>query len=256
MNRALHRRIRTDIESEIMAGGLRPGDRLPTEAELTREYGCSRMTVSKALSALVASGLIDRRKRAGSFVARPRVHATVLDIPDLQNEVVRRGQDYRFDVVSREVRGADRDSIDEVKLAGEGLLLFLDGVHVADGCPLAFERRWISLAAVPEAQTQPFDGISPGSWLLGHVPWTEAETRIAAVAADAEVSSRLQLSAGTACLMIERGTWRGAVGITRVQQYFVGTSYDLVARFGPREGRMAPTAEESGPELNTDLTRG
>ena len=202
MSRSLHERIRTDIESEIMAGSLRPGDRLPTEAELMHEYGCSRMTVSKALSALVSRGLIDRRKRAGSFVARPKVHATVLDIPDLQNEVVRRGQDYRFEVVSRKVRSAERGSSEEVKLAGEGLLLLLDGVHVADGCPLAFEKRLISLAAVPEAQTQMFDGISPGSWLLGHVPWTEAATRIAAVAANAEVASRLQLSAGTACLMI------------------------------------------------------
>lgn len=245
MSSSLHQRIRNDIQSAIMAGSLRPGDRLPTEAELMREYSCSRMTVSKALSALVASGLIDRRKRAGSFVARPRVHATVLDIPDLQNEVVRRGQDYRFDVVNRKVRGPDRESIDEAKLAGRGLLLFLEGVHVADGCPLAFEKRLISLAAVPEAQSQSFEGISPGSWLLGHVPWTEAETRIAAVAAGAEVASRLQLSAGTACLMIERETWRGAVGITRVQQHFVGSSYDLVARFGPREGRTESNAEQS-----------
>lgn len=237
MNRSMHERIRGNIESAIRAGDLRPGDRLPTEAELMREHGCSRMTVSKALSALVTSGLIDRRKRAGSFVARPRVHATVLDIPDLQHEVVRRGQEYRFDVVDRLVRCADRGSIEEAKFAGRGLLLSLEGVHVAQGLPLAFEKRLISLAAVPEAQTQPFDGISPGSWLLGHVPWTEAETRIAAVAADTEVATRLQLSAGTACLMIERGTWRGAIGITRVQQYFVGTSYDLVARFGPGDGR-------------------
>lgn len=207
-----------------------------------REHGCARMTVSKALSALAANGLIDRRKRAGSFVARPRVHATVLDIPDLQHEVVQRGQDYRFDVFNRQARCADRSSSEEAKFAGEGLLLSLEGVHVADGLPLAFEKRLISLAAVPEAHTQTFEGISPGSWLLGHVPWTEAETRIAAVAADSEVASRLQLSAGTACLMIERGTWRGAIGITRVQQYFVGTSYDLVARFGPGKGRMAGSA--------------
>ena len=167
------------------------------------------------------------------------MHATVLDIPDLQNEVIRRGQDYRFEMVNRRIRGADHDSSAEMKLAGEGPLLFMEGIHVADDCPLAFERRLISLAAVPEAGIQSFDGVSPGSWLLGHVPWTEAETRIAAVAAGAEIASRLQLSPGTACLMIERETWRGVVGITRVQQHFVGSSYDLVARFGPRESAMA-----------------
>lgn len=248
MNRSLHERIRGDIELAIMAGDLRPGDRLPTEAELMREHGCARMTVSKALSALSASGLIDRRKRAGSFVARPRVHATVLDIPDLQHQVEQRGQAYRFDVVCREVRPARRGLQEEAIFAAKGELLSLEGIHVADDLPLAFERRTISLAAVPEARDQTFGCISPGSWLLGHVPWTEAQTRIAAVSADAEVAARLKLPAGTACLMIERETWRGATGITQVQQYFVGTSYDLVARFGPREGRTAGRAALSGQD--------
>jgi len=90
----LHERIRQEIEGRIMAGDLRPGERLPSELELMAHYGCARMTVNKALSRLSESGLLERRKRAGTFVARPRTVSMVLEIPDLAQEVEGRGQAY------------------------------------------------------------------------------------------------------------------------------------------------------------------
>lgn len=228
----LHERIRRDIEAAILSGALRPGARLPVEHELMRQYGCARMTVSKALSALAAVGLIDRRKRAGSFVARPKVHSMVLDIPDLEQEIVQRGQSYRYLLLGRELRRPDPGAADETALAGQGDLLLIEGVHFADEVPLALETRLVSLSAVPEMAALPLDGASPGAWLLKHVPWTEAETRIAAVPADRAAAGHLHIAAGTPCLFVERRTWRGEDGITLVRQHFVGSAYDLIARFG------------------------
>lgn len=232
MTLPLHERIRSEIEAAILSGALRPGARLPTEQELQRDYGCARMTVNKALSALAAAGLIDRRKRAGSFVARPKVHSMVLDVPDLEQEVVQRGQRYRFDLMQRIVKQPGVGDAEEIQLAGSGDLLLIEGVHFADDAPLAFEARLISLTAVPEIAGQAFDGASPGAWLLRHVPWTEAETRIAAVPADRDIAARLHLPPGSACLFVERRTWRADEGITLVRQHFVGSAYDLIARFG------------------------
>lgn len=232
MSLPLHQRIRGEIEAAILSGSLRAGSRLPTEHELMRQYGCARMTVSKALSALAAAGLIDRRKRAGSFVARPKVHSMVLDVPDLEQEVVQRGQRYRFERVFRQVRQPNPVLVEEAQLAGGGALLAIEGVHLADDVPLACEQRLISLSAVPEVASEPFDRTSPGAWLLRHVPWTEAETRIAAVAADRAIAGRLKLASGAPCLFIERRTWRGDDNITLVRQHFVGAAYDLTARFG------------------------
>ncbi|RZJ74563.1 MAG: GntR family transcriptional regulator, partial [Brevundimonas sp.] len=88
---SLHRRIGADIERRILSGEWPPGARVPTEAELQAEYGCARMTVSRALTDLSARGLIVRRRRAGSVVARPPVHSAVLDIPDIAAEIEARG---------------------------------------------------------------------------------------------------------------------------------------------------------------------
>jgi len=231
---ALHQRIRTDIEAKILSGEWGPGDRIPFEHELTEQYGCSRMTVSKAISALAEAGLIERRRRAGSFVARPRVHSAVLDIPDLRSEIEGRGQTYRFELISCVRRAAVGP--EEVELAGGRALLVLRGVHLANDQPFALEDRLISMRAAPEAARIDFAQISPGAWLLEHIPWTEAENRIAAVAADAEAARLLAIAPRTACLAVERRTWRGGEGVTRVRQLFPGEAYDLVARFGPSRG--------------------
>lgn len=232
MNLTLHERIRGEIEADILSGALAPGSRLPVEHELMKRYDCSRMTVNKALSALALAGLVDRRKRAGSFVARPRVHSMVLDIPDLEAEISGRGQTYGYELRRRGLRSSNPARPQESALMGSGRLLELEGIHFAGGAPLAAEVRLINLAAAPAAELVDFSETSPGAWLLKHIPWTEAETRIAAVSAEA-ASRDLNVHPTTPCLLVERRTWRGTEGITLVRQTFVGSSYDLVARFGP-----------------------
>jgi hypothetical protein len=49
----IHQRIFKDIETRLLSGEWRPGDRIPIEHDLVAQYQCSRMKVSKALSILV-----------------------------------------------------------------------------------------------------------------------------------------------------------------------------------------------------------
>lgn len=225
---ALHRRIGADIERRILSGEWQPGARVPTEAELQAEYGCARMTVSKALTDLSARGLILRRRRAGSVVARPPVHSAVLDIPDIAAEIEARGMAYGYERLER----SERATTDEEAWLGDRVVV-VACLHRADGAPFAVERRLIGLAATPDAADESFETISPGGWLLKRAPWTEAEHRIAAVAADRETALRLDLAAGEACLKLERRTWADGLGVTWAWQTFPGQAYDLVARFSP-----------------------
>src|SRR5690606_31741223 len=106
----LHRRIAGDIERRIASGEWRPGFRIPTEAELMAEYGCARMTVSRAMSDLSARALVVRRRRAGTVVAHPPVHSSALvAIPDIQSEVEGRGLAYAHRLLGRIVRPARPD---------------------------------------------------------------------------------------------------------------------------------------------------
>ena len=232
----LHERIRANIEEQILTGVWRPGHRIPYEHELTAQFGCARMTVSKAIASLVNAGLIVRRRRVGSFVAQPRIHSAVLDVPDIQAEITSRAAADGLSLLSRRRRKPARAQPEEVQLAGKGDLLSVRCLHLADGQPFALEDRLISLAAVPSAEEADFSATPPGTWLLDHVPWTEAEHRIAAINADAETAKLLAITDATACLSLERRTWRGDQHVTHVRQIFPGESYDLIARFTPRGG--------------------
>ena len=232
--KTLHARIRRELEHMILSGEWPVGTRIPPEHELTAHYGCSRMTVNKAVSALVADGLITRNRRAGSFVAKPRMQSVVLHIPDIQQEVAARGAVYGYECIKIEHRPACCEYLgEEGHLLGPSL--FIRSLHSSDGAPLLLEDRHIFLIAVPDAETVDFTTTPPSSWLLGHVPWTEAEHRISADIADTAAAKALTIAPGSACLVVERRTWRGSATLTRVRQIFRGDAYQLVARFAPSQ---------------------
>jgi len=227
MTLPLTEQIRRTIEGRILSGAWEPGRKLPSETNLAAEYGCARMTANKALTALAEAGLIERRRRAGSFVARPRSQAMVLEIADLAREVAARGEPYRWHLTARR-------EVTSIALGRKLPLLEVEGVHFAAGQPLAFERRLVNLAEVPEIARADLVHEAPGTWLLAHAPWTEAEHRITATSADSALAKALACPAGSACLTIHRRTWRGTAPVTLVEQHFAPGRHELVARFGAR----------------------
>jgi GntR family transcriptional regulator of arabinose operon len=85
-----YRQIFDNLGEAIRSGKYAPGQRLPSEAQLVKAFGTSRITVNRALRELQLGGLIDRRAGSGSFV-RPRTAAgdtLGLVIPELgQTEI-------------------------------------------------------------------------------------------------------------------------------------------------------------------------
>lgn len=229
---AIHAQIRRDIEARIMSGEWQPGERIPYEHQLMASYGCSRMTVNRALRALIDAGLLESRRRAGTIVSRPRIQRAALEIPDIRDEVAGQGEEYRLDLDRRDIRAATAEDRRLLQI-DDGEVLALECRHHAGGRAFALERRLINLAAVPEATGVDFAVEPPGSWLLAHVPWTEAEHRITAVNAGAKELVALGIAAGAACMALERWTWRGEERITYARQVYPGDRYALVARFRP-----------------------
>ncbi|WP_066956803.1 winged helix-turn-helix domain-containing protein [Streptomyces lushanensis] len=59
------------LRERIRAGGLNPGDALPTQAVLMAEYGASSLSVQKAMALLKQDGYAISRPGKGAFVAHP-----------------------------------------------------------------------------------------------------------------------------------------------------------------------------------------
>ena len=227
--------IARDIEQAILSGRWPPGHRIPPETGLTKRYACARMTVSKALSSLVSAGLIERRRRLGTFVAMPNRESAILEVRDLKDEIVARGSTYRYQLLSRTLGRALTPEATKLGLPKGAPVLRIKALHIASDTPFALEERLISVAEVPRSAEEPFTEISGGTWLIAHVPWTEAEHRISAAAASALESNKLQIAPRSACLVVERQTWRLGRAITYVRLVFPESMHHLVARFRPRQ---------------------
>ena len=82
-----HRQVYAALWRDIQSGRLKRGDRLPSEAELVRSFGASRITVGRAVRDLQRDGFVERRAGSGTYVktpyAPPRALSFGLLIPEL-----------------------------------------------------------------------------------------------------------------------------------------------------------------------------
>jgi len=65
----LYVRVESLVRNRILNGQLQPGDKLPTEEDLVKQFGVSQITIRNALSNLERDGLIVRSRAKGTFVA-------------------------------------------------------------------------------------------------------------------------------------------------------------------------------------------
>ena len=76
----LHRRIAENLGNQVSTGSLKPGQRLPSERQIARQFNASRATVRTALQHLEQAGLISRRERRSAVVTIRRDFAPHLRI--------------------------------------------------------------------------------------------------------------------------------------------------------------------------------
>ncbi len=123
----------------------RPGDRLPSDAELCERFGVSRMTARQAVQVVATDGLIERRRGAGTFV-RSRPVPRDLGSPLSFSEAMRaRGMEAGSQTLAWGPVEPTADERVALSLeAGEGAYA-LERLRLADGTPMAIER-----AVMPE----------------------------------------------------------------------------------------------------------
>lgn len=81
-----YRQVYAALRGQIQSGHWKAGARLPSEADLVREFGASRITIGRAVRDLQAAGLVERRAGSGTFVKKPAAAIGMsfgLLIPDL-----------------------------------------------------------------------------------------------------------------------------------------------------------------------------
>ena len=76
------------LRAQIAAGDYRPGDAIPTVAELSASLGVASMTVRQAIAQLSEEGIVSREQGRGTFVQPPRLSAARFDLDDLTRQLL------------------------------------------------------------------------------------------------------------------------------------------------------------------------
>jgi GntR family transcriptional regulator len=203
--RPLYQRVRDQLVAKIQSGEWGPGQPIPAEAEIARNFGVAPGTARSAVSALVSENLVVRRHGRGTFVYEytPEAEsARFLRLVDAERKPI--GPVGQMEQPIR--RPASRTECRELDLAGGSRVFRIKRVRERNGVPFAVER--ISL---PEVM---FPGLAVRNVLrdaryelyqsLYRVLVMEVEDRISAVVADGAVGKELKVPGGTPLLKIER----------------------------------------------------
>lgn len=158
-------------ELRAMVAAARPGDRLPSDAELCARYSVSRMTARQAVDQLVRDELVVRRRGLGTFVASrpvPRLLGSPLSFTESMR---RRGLRASSRVLVRSRATPSEADVAALQLDGPDEVLVLERLRLADGVPMAIERAVIhpSVAeGVPEDDE--LTSLHAAFERLGHLP--------------------------------------------------------------------------------------
>lgn len=103
----LYRQLSQLMRQKILSGEWKPDEKIPTEPELCKEYGISRMTVRLALDELRKDSFIYRRQGLGTFVSLPKIDLNLSSSYSFTEEVEGMGHTIRKDILlwSEELAG-------------------------------------------------------------------------------------------------------------------------------------------------------
>src|ERR1700722_10064192 len=143
-----YRRIVSDLREQVLSGQRAPGDRMPSESELSATYRTSRPTVRRALAVLRGEGLIVTGQGSGTFVrARPGVQICVtgsnyrrhraLGMPGFNAQVLEQGQSPRQDITEVAQVSAPPDVAQKLDLTDASPVIMRRRVFLADNVPVA-----------------------------------------------------------------------------------------------------------------------
>ena len=228
----LQRRIEEGIETEF----LQPNAPLPPEREIASLTGLSRVTVRKAMQALVERGAIVQLQGSGSYVAdaSPRVEQSLSRLTSFTEDMARRGMDTTSKWLERGIFLPSSEEVEVLALSPGDSVSRIARLRMAGERPMAIERASLPPDLLPNP-TLVTRSLYELLGLDGNRP-ERAVQKISAVNlkdADAEL---LGVAPGVAGLRIERTSFLPSGRVAEfTRSIYRGDAYDFVA-----ELRLAP----------------
>jgi GntR family histidine utilization transcriptional repressor len=229
----LYLQVKRHILDNIGSGKWRASARVPSENDIVKAFGVSRMTANRALRELRDEGILVRIAGVGSFVADRHAHAHPLEIRGIADEIRERGHVHRADIVSLERVRAVAELAGDFGIAARSELYCSLIVHYENDRPIQLEDRYVLPKLAPDYLQVDFSATTPHDYLIKVAPLQEAEHLLRAEMPDERTRKLLAMKRDEPCLVVIRRTWTAGQIASVARLYYPGSRYEMSGRFRP-----------------------
>lgn len=205
----LYQQIKALITRSLQEGEWKPGELIPSEADLAARFGVSQGTVRKAIDELAADKLLMRRQGRGTFVATHHEEEVKFRFLRLVSDAEpdRPGAMQRQFLACHRVR-ASADVVRVLGIKGGDMVLEIRRILQLDGEPVVYEEIYLPGAAFRGLTAERLEEYKGPLYALFESEFgtrmVRAEEKLRAVNADAAEAELLKVAPGTALLSVER----------------------------------------------------
>jgi len=153
----LYHQLEQNLRARVHGPEFQPGDALPSEEKICEQYGVSRITVRRALDALIAQGLIVKRRGVGSFVADRSPGSRSISLRGSLDEFLSSAGSLETHQLSLQHAIQDADAAAILKLPAEALLTRVELVSRVDGEPAAYLEIYFATEVGQRLTTADFE---------------------------------------------------------------------------------------------------
>jgi len=225
--------VKRHILDNIGSGKWAAASRVPSENDLVKSFGVSRMTANRALRELRDEGIVVRIAGVGSFVADRHVHAHPLEIRSLADEIAKRGHVHRAQIISLERIRAAADRAEDFGVSPRSELYRSVIVHFEDDRPIQLEDRCVLPKLAPDYLKVDFTLTTPYDYLTKVAPLQQAEHVLRAAMPDQHTRNMLAMGPNEPCLLMIRRTWSAGQIASIAHLHHPGSRYEMSGRFRP-----------------------
>ena len=179
------------------------GTKIPSERDLSDEWGIARMTARKAIETLADEGLLDRRRGSGTYVAQ-MPYARTSGLSSFTTDMLERGLTPSSEVLDFERVQADASTAARLDISEGDEVVRFTRLRLADGEPIAVETSWMPAHLVPGMTEEDLAG-SLFETLIGRfkiIPG-QASSTIDSTMADDRAAGALGIGDREPCLRIQ-----------------------------------------------------
>ncbi|MBS6641985.1 MAG: GntR family transcriptional regulator [Clostridiaceae bacterium] len=145
----LYEQLKNAIKEDIKAQIYRPGDRMPSEAEMEEKYQVSRITVRRAVKELCDEEILVRRQGKGTFVLNNGVHSRIDRLAGFHDSLGEQGKKVEVKVLEKSIGKPKPSYARDLQMAPQDDIVYLKRIMYADDIPVMIDTCYIPMKRFP-----------------------------------------------------------------------------------------------------------